>query len=542
VFYLRPLLLPAGTDLEALRDSEAGRLFIERARQVLPEFDADERSAAAIADICRRLDGIALAIELAAARIKMLSVDEIRTRLDDRFRLLTGGAGALPRHQTLLAALQWSHGTLSAPEQQLFRCLAVFAGGCTLASATHVVGASDDHAVLELLTQLHDKSLLEVERDGVTPPRYRMLDTVRLYARERLHEAGEADAARNRHLEYCIELAQEADQQIKGRDQTAWLARLAREQENLIAAHGWCEHAPGGDDAGLRLVAALRLYWITSDQLERGLELARAALARAGAHVDPQSHCNAHLAIGQYSFFLGRYDDALLHAQEGLALARALDSAPLCCTALNHRAQALLATGQPTAAIADYEEACEIARRHGRSTTLCSALNGLAEVHRGLGNLGAAEGHYEEAVKIGRQLQSPGSTAPPMCNLVRVLIATGALERARLLLLESATITATAGLTAMAEMILEVAAGLAATKGEPLRAARFYGASQARLQTTGRHREPVDEAFIAPLMAQCREALGDDAFTVAEAAGHALGLDASLAEVQQWLDGASPAA
>ena len=535
VFYLRPLSLPAGADLEAIRYSEAARLFVDRAQQVLPEFDADERSAGAIAEICRWLDGIALAIELAAVRIRMLSVQEIRDRLDDRFRLLTGGIGALPRHQTLRAALQWSHDSLSAPERQLFRQLAVFAGGCTLAAATRVADASDEYAVLELLTQLHDKSQLEVDRDVAAQPRYRMLETVRQFAWERLSEAGEGDAARTRHLRYYVELAQEAQSGLVGPHQGTWMLRLAQEQDNLIAAHGWCEHAPLGNEAGLRLVAALRHFWVTSDQLERGAGLARAALARAGADVDARLHCDARLTLGQFLFFLGRYEEALQQAAQGLALARGIGTAELTCVALNHRAQAFLATGQPSCAIADYREACEIARGVGRRTTLCGALNGLAEVHRGLGNFAAAAQFYEEAVSVGRDLQSPGSIAPPLCNLVRVLITVGALERARSLLLESSTIVASAGLKAMGEQVLEVAAGLAAVQGEPLRAARFYGASQALLQAAGRQREPVDEAFIAPLMARSQASMAHDMFAAAQTAGHELGFESSLGEVRQWL-------
>ena len=537
------ILLPAAAvaaggraDLKAVQHAEATRLFIDRARQVLPEFDADEQCAPAIADICRRLDGIALAIELAAARIRMLSVEEIRARLDDRFRLLTGGNRALPRHQTLRATLQWSHDSLTPAERQLFRQLAVFAGGCTLAAATWVAGVVDVYATIDLLTQLYDKSLLEVDRDGAAPPRYSMLETVRQFAWQCLEQCGESDAVRTRHLDYCVELAQEAESQIVGPEQGAWLARLALEQENLIAAHGWCAHAPHGAEAGLRLVAALRHFWITTDQLERGSGLAAAALARVGGPVDARLHCRAHLAIGQFSFFLGRYDDALHHAEQGLALARTIDDGHACCTALNHRAQALLAAGQPLRAIADYEEACDIARKLGRRTSLCGALNGLAEAHRGLGHLAEAERFYEEAVAVGRAMQSPGSTAPPLCNLVRVLIASGKLGPARTLLLECTTIVAAAGLKAMAEQLLEVGAGLAATQGDHLDAARFYGASQALLHAAGRHREPVDEAFIAPLIAHSQTALGADVFAAATVAGRALSLEASVAELQLWLD------
>ena len=159
-----------------MRRSEAVRLFVDHARLVVPEFEVDERNAAAVAEICRRLDGIALAIELAAARVRVLSVDEIRARLDDRFRLLTGGDRALPRHQTLHATMQWSHDHLTPPEQQLFRRLAVFAGGCTLAAAAQRRRRADDeYETLERLTALHDKSLLVVDRDTQAQPRYRML-------------------------------------------------------------------------------------------------------------------------------------------------------------------------------------------------------------------------------------------------------------------------------------------------------------------------------------------------------------------------------
>src|SRR5437667_10289199 len=159
IFMVRSLSLPATTDLDEMLRSEAVRLFVDHARLVLPDFAVDERNAAAIAEICKRLDGIALAIELAAARVKVLSVDEIRARLDDRFRLLTGGNRAIPRHQTLHATMQWSYELLTASEQRLFRRLAVFAGGCTLAAATDVSGdAADEYDTLERLTALHDKS------------------------------------------------------------------------------------------------------------------------------------------------------------------------------------------------------------------------------------------------------------------------------------------------------------------------------------------------------------------------------------------------
>jgi predicted ATPase len=197
IYPVRSLSLPVTGDLPAVRQAESVRVFEDRARLVLPEFEVDADNAAPVAEICRRLDGIALAIELAAARIAMLSVEQIAVRLDDRFRLLTGGSRALPRQQTLRGVVQWSYEQLSPAEQRMLRQLSVFAGGWTLQGAADVAQAADEYEALALLGALHDKSLLVVERaPRAERVRYRMLETVRQYALERLQENGEGDAAR----------------------------------------------------------------------------------------------------------------------------------------------------------------------------------------------------------------------------------------------------------------------------------------------------------------------------------------------------------
>ena len=213
-------------------------------------------------------------------RSGMLSVEEINGRLADRFRFLVGASHALPRHQTLQATLHWSHDSLLAQEQQVFRQLAVFGGGCTLAAAAQVSAVADEYRVLALLTRLHDKSLLVVDQQGQAPARYRMLETVRQYAQERLDVAGEGAAARDRHLRYFVALAEQALAQLQGPQQGAWMANLAAEQDNLLAAHEWCLSRVGDPEPALRLIACLWRYWVTSGQLERGHALAEAALDR----------------------------------------------------------------------------------------------------------------------------------------------------------------------------------------------------------------------------------------------------------------------
>ncbi|MSP12497.1 MAG: adenylate/guanylate cyclase domain-containing protein, partial [Chloroflexi bacterium] len=261
-----PLRLPP---VETLTQYEAIRLFIDRAVAVKSDFTVTNANAPAVAQICHRLDGIPLAIELAAARVRALSVEQISKRLDDRFRLLTGGSrSALPRQQTLAALIDWSYNLLTAPERALLQRLSVFAGGWSLEAAEQVcadVGQDSGHPrdvvlsseVLDLLTRLVDKSLVNAEdQDGET--RYRLLETIRQYARDRLLESGEGDQVRDRHLQYFLQLAEEGEIQLRGPQQMAWFKRLQTEQDNFRIALQWSL----GTEAGLRLAGALADFWV----------------------------------------------------------------------------------------------------------------------------------------------------------------------------------------------------------------------------------------------------------------------------------------
>src|SRR5437899_2868795 len=391
IFMVRSLSLPATTDLDEMLRSEAVRLFVDHARLALPDFAVDERNAAAIAEICRRLDGIALAIELAAARVKVLTVDEIHARLDDRFRLLTGGNRAMPRHQTLHATMQWSHDLLTAPERRLLRRLAVFAGGCTLAAATDVSGdAADEYDTLERLTALHDKSLLIVDRDTQAHPRYRMLETVRQYAAEQLNEAGEGDDMRTRHLLHYVALAERAAPDLDGPRPGEWIAPLWQEQENLLAAHAWCAHAAQGGAHALRLTASLWRYWIATSQYAFGYRLADAALSLARGDVDSVDGARVLFAMSFCALRLGRYEVAHSCAERSLAISRSLDDVELIASALSAVGVSLHAKGELLRAIASFKEACDRARAENKPKALGFPLTGIAEVHRELGNFAEA--------------------------------------------------------------------------------------------------------------------------------------------------------
>ena len=534
VFSVRPLSLPAGENLEAMNASEAVRLFIDRARLAIPDVVVDERNAAAIADICRRLDGIALAIELAAARAAMLSFDEIRARLDDRFRLLTGGSRALPRQQTLQATMQWSYDLLATAEQRMLRELAVFAGGWTLAAAARIVDAKDEYEVLELLTRLHDKSLIQVDRDAAGQPRYRMLETVREYAQERLNESGESDAVRTRHLQYFVALAEQAAQEMSGPGEGTWMARLRLEHENLLAAHAWAEHAPDADGA-LRLVAALRQYLAISDQIVCGYRLACSALALDSAGVGASMRAKVLLAASRFAYSLGKYAEAAGDADRALELARLAGDADLSLTALRWLANALDGTGDHGRALRYLEEVRDAARAAGKQAELSGALNGLGEILRAAGDLEQAVACYEESIALDRIAQSSCGISNGLGNLARALVLQGQLERARVATLECMQLARAAGLQSTCACSLDPVAGLAESLGDHARAARYYGAANAFRRESDTLREPVDEAFIAPLIARTRTALGAAAFAAAEAAGSATSYEEAIADAQHWL-------
>ena len=249
----------------------AVELFVERARQVRPGYQKTADEDAVLSDICRRLDGVPLAIELAAARMRMMPAARIATALDDRFRLLTGGdRTAMARQRTLEASIDWSHDLLERPEQVLLRRLSVFANGFTLDAAESVCsdGELDRYAILELMTRLVDKSLVQVVSDEQSH-RFRLLDTIRHYAGARLVDSGDAEPTRERHFEYFLELAERAAPEIVGPDGPMWLADLEQEHDNLRAALEWidgCQHPR----LFYRLVTALALFWELRGHLESG--------------------------------------------------------------------------------------------------------------------------------------------------------------------------------------------------------------------------------------------------------------------------------
>jgi predicted ATPase/DNA-binding winged helix-turn-helix (wHTH) protein len=519
----------------ALARCEAVQLFVDRAVAAQPRFRLTEQNAAAVEDICRRVDGIPLAIELAAARVRVLSIEKISERLSDRFHLLTrGDSTAQPHRQTLRALIDWSYELLTEPQRALLRRLAVFPGSFTL-EAAEAVGAGGEIAaadVLDLLTDLIEKSLVVVEADG---DRYRLLDTVREYAQERLDESGDGDRARKRHLDFYLALAEMARPHFSGAEQGVWFTRIDQEQENVLAAHAWSGHAEGGAELGLRLVYAVSLYWIHRGAVDLGYRATLDAIARAPADVRSLARCRALHVAAQFASLMGRYAEALRYGEEELSIAREVGDETRVVLALLTLSMQLYGEGKVREARRFIEEALPLARRLEPRAHLVTTLLQLGDIHRLEGALDAAAPVYEESVALARECGELRGLILGLLGLASVLAGRGSRERPRELVCEALAVVERTGSKPLGAFALLFAAGIAASAAEWPRAAQLHGAAIAQCAQMALRIEPADAAFFSPLIAKAREALGAAAFAAAEDAGRSLSYDTALAEARAWL-------
>ncbi|HEX4781562.1 MAG TPA: tetratricopeptide repeat protein [Usitatibacter sp.] len=534
VYPLPALSLPPEREsAAALGRYDSVRLFVDRATAVQPAFKVNG-NASAVSAICRRLDGIPLAIELAAARVGSLPVDQIASRLSDALAVLKGGDRTTQsRQQTLRASIDWSYDLLEIPERELFRRLAVFAGGWTLEAAEAVcVGGDVAHGeAIDYLTRLTEKSLVDLDASG---DRYRLLDTVRQYAQELLAASGEEDGVRERHLAYYGELASKARQGIAGPDQGSWISRMDEERENILSAHAWCDHAAHGAKLGLQLARDTKLYWINRGLLGQGHRVVADALARPGAHARDELRCRALFDAGQLAFFMGRYGEAQRYLEESLVVARALASTQRIAAALQPLGMSCLGQGNLAAARTHLEEALELARSLGNKRDLAAAMNAMGALQRVQGSLDDAQRLYEDSVALFAEVGDHESRAIALLNLAMVAIQRNSRDSARALLAEAIAISESVGLQRVGLCAIEACAGFSAACGDYTRAARFYGVAEAQNGSTGLHRDPADEAFLAPLMEKARAELAARYRTL-EDSGRALAYGAAIAEASAWL-------
>ncbi|HLO31109.1 MAG TPA: adenylate/guanylate cyclase domain-containing protein [Anaerolineales bacterium] len=369
-----------GGKSKSLMDYESTRLFTERARQANPQFALTADNAPSVAQICTRLDGIPLAIELAAARLKLFTPQQIAERLDDRFKLLTGGSrSALPRQQTLRALIDWSYLTLNEMEQDVLRRLAVFSGGWTFDAAESVVGEME---VMDGLSGLVNKSLVNVEeQDGES--RYRYLETIRQYAMEKLLESGEAVDIRDRHLAHFGEYTRRAEENFATAQRLLWLNRLEVEYDNIRSALGWAlESHP---EAALQMVCSLAVFWLSRSYLTEGSNWCQAAIARAealslaGPNMDHR-RAQVYTALAMLSVNRGEHQTGQTAAKQGVALARGLDDKSILVRALNALGFTSVFLGEVRLAFDALHESEDICRKLGYREELANVLQALAYI------------------------------------------------------------------------------------------------------------------------------------------------------------------
>ncbi|HET9224324.1 MAG TPA: tetratricopeptide repeat protein, partial [Roseiflexaceae bacterium] len=553
--------------LEAFAQVEAIQLFVERARAVEPAFQLTPARVAPLIQICRRLDGIALAIELAAARVRMLTLEQLAQRLEDNFRFLTTGSRtALPRHQTLTASIDWSYTLLTDAERALLRRLSVFAGGWTLEAAEAIAGDSPQDEALELLTHLVDKSLVQVDRSGAAA-RYRMLETIRAYALERLEASGEAHAVRRRHAHFFVAFVEAAEPELTGIRQSEWLDQLGQEHDNVRAALTWSLER-GEVEAALRIGAALWGFWGISGHVGAGRRWLEAALARP-EDAPPAVRAKALNAVGGLAWTQGDYDSATELIEESLALRRAIGDRGGAAESLLYWGRMARNRGDYERAAALEEQSLALFRELGNQEGIAWALLSLGDVALEQGDAARALPWLQEALAVYRGLGDAESTAWALCNLGRVARVQGdgaqaealLLEgltllrdvrqlwgvaellidlgqavrvqgdgaRAEALLLEGLTLLRDLGGRRMVPRCLEGLAEVAAARGRPERATRLFGAAEALRETLGAPLPPVERAPYDDGVNAARAQLDAAAFAAAWAAGRALRLDQAVA-------------
>jgi len=407
-FPVPPLPLPAAGELqsfEVLSSNPSLALFAQRAAAVKPDFRLDQENAAIIAEICARVDGLPLAIELAAARVKMLSPARLLARLESRLGLLTTGSRDLPeRQQTLRNAIGWSFDLLSEAEQRLLRRLAVFWGGCTLEGAEAVCNTANDLGsdIFEVMSSLVEQSLMQQRDQGNEEPRFRMLETIREYALERLRESGEEERTKRAHAAYCLVLAEEGNPEMNDVDRAAWLARCDIEHDDFRAALDWLFHSKDLDWS-FRLCLALFRFWDMREHLTEGRDRLQILLQLAGDRY-PRERAKVSQGLGALSTAQGDFQAATHFLEQALSIYQALNDYSGIAVSLNALGVLERDSGEYAAAQQNFEQSLAYWRKVNDRSAIARCLHNLANVSRIRGDYDHARSALFEAMQIFRQI------------------------------------------------------------------------------------------------------------------------------------------
>jgi predicted ATPase/DNA-binding CsgD family transcriptional regulator len=512
---------------------EAIRLFVERAKAVDAGFALTERNASAVARLCQKLDGIPLAIELAAARVRMLSVEQISEQLENSLGLLTTGSRvAALRHQTLRATLEWSYELLNEAERTFYGRLSVFAGGCDLEAAETVGagGSIKEGEVLDLLSSLVDKSLVVAEAGEEGVPRYRMLEPIRQYALERLMETGEADEARCRHAAFFVALAEEARPKLRAEPQVEWLQRLDRENANLRAALSWAFSADDIPTAA-RLGWALWQFWWTRNYQPEGERWMEPILARK-SELPPRLRARAIIAYTAMAYGQGDSEVVERYSEELMELSREVGR-DAHVEAYAHVGFGLVATlrGDFEAAPEHLEVALPLLRESGDDATAALTHISLGTTVLLLqGDQEGARQRFEEGLALSRSLGDRVSECIGLFNLAQLALAGGHYEASHSRFAEGISPSEELGDRGNIAYILEGLGIVAGARNEAGRAARLLGASEALISAIGLRDhtyyrsdphlyEHIKRSLYERIEAKVRAAIGEAAFEAAKEEG-----------------------
>jgi predicted ATPase/class 3 adenylate cyclase len=546
--------------VSSLLIDEAVVLFVERTQAHRPAFELLASTRPTVEAICARVDRLPLAVELAAAWMKLLAADKLLERLDQRLPLLVGGMRDAPeRQRTLRATIGWSYQLLTEPEQQLLACLAVFSGGCELAAAEEVCGSN-----LEMLASLVDKSLLRVEERAGAELRYTMLETIREFARERLEQSGEAEVFERRRALYFLQLVERADPELKRSQQGIWLARLEAEHDNLRGSLEWAL-GHGESEAALRMSAALWMFWYMRGYVSEGRRWLSRALAVAD-RAATEARAKALDGAGYLASEQGAFDDALSLLRESLACARENGSPDAVATAATHLS-VYVVEDDLVGSLALGEEAVAAARLAGDQYTLAVAYNNLGEVARVAGDNARATAVYEQSYLLRKELGDTSRLALSLVNLGEMALIAGDVDRAAALFSEGLELARPIGdkrhvafalldlgWVALAQQrydesrgrlrealalsreignrtyvvdVLLAFAGLAAAQGRALTGARLAGAAQAH-QAPFRFPSCADAGIHERHLEAARASCDDEAWAAAWRDGGAMDLDQAM--------------
>ena len=542
-FAVPPLALPNLVHLPPLDDLSqyaAVALFVQRTRAVKPGFDLTAAQSPAVAALCARLDGLPLAIELAAAQGKLLTPEALLARLERRLPLVSDGPRDLPQRQrTLRQAIAWSHDLLDERERRLFRRLAVFLGGWTLEAAESVCGAGsapehNDGDVLTGLAALVDKSLVVREERAPAETRFTLLETLREYALERLAASGEEMALRRAHLACFVALAETAEPALRGPEQVAWMRRLERELPNVRAALGWAV-AQGAAEQGLRLACALYFFWRRRGHLREGLRWVERLLALpSAADIPATSRAKALMAAGAFQLWQADMR-GLAPLQEALTLARALGDDAFAADILHAQGMVAWELGDEPRGVALLEACLALARQASAPASIAQALYTLGEVAFTRGDYAHAAQLNAESLALYRQVGDVASTGYLVLREGYLAWVCGESARAAACWGEALALAHDIGETrAMAEAV-EAIAMLLSEQGdarEPLqRATRFLGAAATLRETHGEPLRHSQRPGVERTLAAARAALGQRAFAAAWTAGCAAPWESIAAEI-----------